>query len=98
MILVKTLRNEPGSPHRIRDASKFIIEVKFIDFKKEYPRHYLSTDLIWITEESKDYIHFIINPSLFKYSNLIATPERKAIVNIAMNFNRNSKLDLILSK
>lgn len=102
-ILVKTLRYDPISKSRIIiDPSNHVIEVRLINFEEEYPKYHEYTDsLIWVPIVD-DYNHFVINSSLLgietpnnneRSSNLFENIVFNKIVNIAISFTRDNKLN-----
>ncbi len=94
LILIKTLRNEPGENYTVRDASKHIIEIREVDMKRDYPGHYIhDKDLIWVTEEDLNYKHFIVNPKFKDEANVLRSEEYKKLAHIAITTIRNNKLE-----
>jgi hypothetical protein len=62
MILVETLRHEPGSELAyVVDASKHIHNIREINFEEEFPMHRPRNTSIWIIGNSADYKRWIVN-------------------------------------
>jgi hypothetical protein len=93
MVLVKTLRYEPGQTYYARDPSDNVVEIRTIDFKKEYPKHVSHKNvLVWITQEDEKYVHWIINPDKMDQLHEIKSTIYIKIVKMAISTIRNNKL------
>ncbi len=96
LILVKTLRHEPNETYRVLDPSKHIVEVRQVKMSEDYPLHYVHKDkLIWVTKEC-NYIHFIINPSLYYQIDSLKSESYTRIINSALELMRDMKLSQLL--